>query len=202
MPLSTYAEVQESIADMAWRDDIGGRIADAITLFEDWCNNNLRVAQMETSATVTLTSNVGALPSNYLQWRRVRSNASPIRLLKYADPDWIAQNYPDTATEDASFFTIIGTNISTAPPSTPDILLDYYRTIPPLADNVSGNWLLTRSPSAYLYGSLKHLAILMDDDARAGTFDAMLKESLGALVSADVLARYGRAVARVPGITP
>lgn len=201
MPLSTYAEIQEAITDAIWRDDLSGKAADAIVLFEEWCNNNLRVAQMETSATVTLTSNVGALPSNYLQWRRVRSNASPIRLLKWADPDWVAQNYPDTATEDASFFTIIGTNISTAPPSTPDILLDYYRTIPDLATN-STNWLLTRSPSAYLYGSLKHLAVMIDDDARVATFDGLLKEAMAGLMSADVLSRHGRAVARVAGVTP
>lgn len=201
MPLSTYAEIQEAITDAIWRDDLSGKAADAIVLFEEWCNNNLRVAQMETSATVTLTSNVGALPSNYLQWRRVRSNASPIRLLKWADPDWVAQNYPDTATEDASFFTIIGTNISTAPPSTPDILLDYYRTIPDLATN-STNWLLTRSPSAYLYGSLKHLAVMIDDDARVATFDGLLKEAMAGLMSADVLSRHGRAVSRVAGVTP
>lgn len=201
MPLSTYAEIQEAITDAIWRDDLAGKAADAIVLFEEWCNNNLRVAQMETSETVTLTSNVGALPSNYLQWRRVRSNASPIRLLKWADPDWVAQNYPDTATEDASFFTIIGTNISTAPPSTPDILLDYYRTIPDLATN-STNWLLTRSPSAYLYGSLKHLAVMIDDDARMATFDGLLKEALSGLMSADVLSRHGRAVSRVAGVTP
>lgn len=201
MPLSTYAEIQEAITDAIWRDDLSGKAADAIVLFEEWCNNNLRVAQMETSATVTLTANVGTLPTNYLQWRRVRSNASPIRLLKWADPDWIAERYPNTATELADYFTIIGTNISTAPPSTADILLDYYRTIPDLATN-STNWLLTRSPSAYLYGSLKHLAVMIDDDARVATFDGLLKEAMAGLMSADVLSRHGRAVSRVAGVTP
>ena len=202
MALSTYSELQDSIKRWIDRDDLSGQIADAIALFESWANHNLRVAQMETTATITLTSNVGALPTDYLQWRRVRSNASPIRELEYAEPSWVAEHYPDTATSDAAYFTIIGTNISTAPPSTPDILLNYYQKIPALADNVSGNWLLTKAPGAYLWGSCLQLAPFIDDDARIATWGQLLDREIASLKASDVLGRHGRAVARIRGIAP
>lgn len=202
MAISTYSELQDSIKRWIDRDDLSGQIADAIALHEGWLNSNLRVAQMEASATITLTSGAGTLPTDYLQWRRVRSNASPVRDLEYAEPSWIAEHYPDTASELADYFTIIGSTISTAPPSTADILLDYYQKIPALADNTSGNWLLSRAPGVYLWGTCLQLAPFIDDDARIGTWGKLLDREVQALQGSDVLARYGRSVARTRGVTP
>ncbi len=202
MAISTYSELQDSIKRWIDRDDLSGQIADAILLFESWANHNLRVSQMEATSTITLTSNAGTLPTDFLSARRVRSNASPIRDLEYADPAWIADNYPSTATDLADYYTIIGSTISTAPPSTSDILLNYYQKIPALADNVSGNWLLTNAPGAYLWGSCLQLAPFIDDDARIATWGQLLDREIASLKASDVLGRHGRAVARIRGVAP
>lgn len=202
MAISTAAQLYDAVRKYLDRDDLTGQIPDFVVLCEARMNNTLRVSQMETTATVTLTDNAGTLPTDFLQARRVRSNASPIRDLAYAEPSWIAEHYPNTATELAEYYTIIGSTISTAPPSTASILLNYYRTIPPLASNASGNWLLTRAPNVYLYGTCLEAAPFLDDDSRIAVWGSLYDRSIEELKGADVLGRFGRAVSRVRGVTP
>ena len=58
MALTSYAELQQAIADWLERADLVARIPDFIALFEAAANRRLRVRQQE--ATVSLTPSSGA----------------------------------------------------------------------------------------------------------------------------------------------
>jgi hypothetical protein len=203
MALADYAQLQDAIKGWLWdREDLAGRVPEFITFAEADFNDELRVGQMELSATVTLTNGVGPLPNDYLAWRRVMTQDSPVRVLEFADPAWAEDHYVARAAEPAWHFTISGSTIKTYPTSVPNLTLLYYQKIPSLSSSNVTNWLLTRKPQAYLYGALVHAAPFLDDDERLQTYGALRKVALDSLRETDVVGRYGKAVARPPGATP
>ena len=203
MPMADYAQLQDSIKGWLWdREDLAGRVPDFIAMAEADFNDELRIAPMEVSATVTLTNGAGPLPNDYLAWRRVLSQDSPNRVLEFADPAWAEDHYMAWGTEPAWHFTISGSTIKTYPTSVANLTLLYYQKIPALSSSNVTNWLLTRKPQVYLYGSPVHAAPFLDDDDRLQTYGALRKVALDSLRGTDVIARYGKAVQRPPGATP
>jgi hypothetical protein len=203
MALANYAQLQDSMKRWLWdRDDLSGDIPDFIAMFESDANSQLRVREMEATATITLTSGAGTIPTDFLAPRRVYANASPIIDLQPADPAWAIEKYPYTSTDDPAFFYISGSSIYTKPVCSSDLIMLYYQNIPALASNTSGNWLLTRAPNLYLYGSLMHAAPMLDDDPRALTWKTLRDEGFGTLMQSDITSRYSRVAARVRGYTP
>lgn len=152
MALTTYAELRTAMADWLARDDLTSYIPDFITLFEAQANRRLRVRQMELNDDLTPVSGVAALPSDYLQWRRVTWLGSTRRELEYVHPSYLQAAYPDTTVGYPNVFTIEGSNIILRPVDDTDIQLDYFQKIAALSGTV--NWLFTAHPDLYLFGSL------------------------------------------------
>lgn len=203
MAVTSYQQIQDTIARYLWdRNDLSGLIPDWIVMCEARLNNLLRVSQMETSGTVTLTSGAGTLPTDYLAFRRVLTADNPTRDLQLADPAWAKNEYPNASSGLADFFTIEGTTLRTYPPSSNNVTLYYYQKIPALASNTSGNWLTSRSPGTYIYGSLLEAAPFLDDDPRLGTWGTMFNDAVDGLRKADAMGRYGRVNMRIRGSTP
>jgi hypothetical protein len=203
MALSTYAQLQESITGWLWdRSDLSGRIPDFIAMFEADANHELRVRQMEETATITLTDGAGTLPTDYLAYRRVYANSSPVKQLQAVEPGWAIDKYTDTSASDPFYFYISGTQIFTKPVCSSTLDLLYYQKIPALATNTSGNWLLSAAPGAYLYGALMHAAPFLDDDTRIQTWGTLRNEAIALLVQSNITAQYGNAAARIKGATP
>jgi hypothetical protein len=149
--LTTYAGLKA--AALRWVKRSGGTTVDdamddLIDLAEARLNRALRVAEMEASATITLTSGVGDLPDDYLEWREVWSGTAR---LTYTTPGRAQSDYAYAAYTPGEF-TIVGSNLYAYPVgSDPDITLKYYQTIPALSDSNTSNWLLTAHPDAYLF---------------------------------------------------
>lgn len=204
MALVSYAEIQAELARQLWdRDDLTSDIINAITLCEAQLNNVVTTAQMETSSTVTLSAGSGALPADYLQYRRVLTQDSPTRVLTWAEPEWAENNYyAQTAAAPSNHFTIIGNTIKTYPTSSANLTLQYYQKVPALASNAAGNWITSRDPGLYIYGALVHLAAKLDDDPRIATWGTLYNSSVTNLLRRDTLGRYAKPVMRIKGATP
>lgn len=167
MPFTTYAELQTAIANALDRSNLTNEIIDSIALFEAKINRKLAVREQVTSATITMSSGVGTLPTDYLRWKRVRWQGSAKRSLKYVTPSFMTTYNPTDASADAAVFTIYGTTIEVAPVSDTSLSMLYAQKVPPLA-TTSPNWLLTAHPDVYLYGSLVETAAYITSDAGKG----------------------------------
>ena len=90
------------------------------------------------------------------QIRSVQLNTTPTTVLRFMPPGMLEQTYPSTATGKPLAYTIIGTEIKFSP--TPDSAyvaeILYTQGIPALSATQTNNTYLTRSPDAYLYGTL------------------------------------------------
>jgi len=194
MALNNFAGLKASA--LAWIERVGDPAAesildDCVTLCEARLHKvpNFRLSTMETEATVTLVDGVGSLPGNFLAMHRVVADYSVPRVLQYAEPGWFHDAYPIGGTdEEGGFYTIIGLSIRARSSSTLSIV--YYAKVPPLTvvDNV--NWLLTKSPDVYLYGTILELLNALEGNATekyAGMFGAAVQ----GLIQAETFSRGG-----------
>lgn len=199
MAITTYTELQTAIAAWIKRDDMTATIPDFIKMAETVFNLGdgdpdapgyippLRAREMETQTDLTISGGAVAAPSGFLEAIRVLAATSPERLLSYATPEWLSEAYPNGQDADApDFYTIIGSNFI----SPASFELTYYTAIPPLASNPT-NWLLTKSPNAYLYGSLYQYAFINQNVQLAQTMRQMTMNAIGALQSTDNASRAG-----------
>lgn len=157
MAITTYTELKTAIANWLARDDLTSVIPDFITLFEAHANRELRVRRMETTATLTPSSGVATLPTDYLEARRLTyQGADAERSLVYVSPDILHTMFPTAPTDIPAVYTIEGGSIITRPSDTTNLELAYYQKIGPLADDTEGSegWLFAQHPDAYLFGAL------------------------------------------------
>ncbi len=203
MALSNYADLQTAIITYAFRvgdTDFAAMCPTFIALCESRVNKTLRIRQMETSATVTMTNGVGTLPADYLQYREVLANGPHAYPLKVTDPNTGQGDYP--LSDYPAYFAVIGNTIKTFPASTVDLTLNYFEKIPALSDADDTNWLLEKAPEVYLYGSLMEAAPFMMDDGRISTWAQFYEGAMVLLRQEDEMAKYARASSRVRGPTP
>lgn len=196
----TYADLQASVATWLMRDDLTANIPAFITLCGSRNNRRIRVREMVTLATLTPVSGACTLPTDYVEALRVSASTDPVSVLTpisldMAQDQFNVSGYP-------THYVIQGSTLTAYPTSDSSIVLTYFAAIPALSDSITTNWLLTKAPEIYLYGTLIESAPFMEDDNRLATWLSLYKNAVDDLQAADTRALWGKAVARIRGSTP
>lgn len=210
MSITTYAELQTAIADWLARsgDTTVTTIApDLIRLCEDRLNYGfervghpmhsapLRTSAMLTRSTSTPTGEFIALPTDFLDATVLKWNTSPERNLKYRTPSMFADAAASFISGEPEVYTIIGQTFRLGPApgadNTTTLELSYYAKIPALTDLNTTNWLLTKAPSIYLYGSLVHAAPYIGDIGNLALWMQQFLGGVNALDEQDKRMRWG-----------
>jgi hypothetical protein len=208
MAITNYSELVTAIANKMARSDLDEYVPDFVLQAEQVFNHGsesidpLRVRDMETIDSLSPTSNVYTLPSDYLQYRRVTEEASPRRPLDYIDPMGVDQLYPLRASGYSNHFTIIGNSLYTYPLSTNDVELVYYATIPALTSVATTNWLITKAPSLYFRMTLMFAASFIKNDGEVAKNAQMAKALIDGMNRSGMMANYARAGLTLRGVTP
>jgi hypothetical protein len=202
--IETYGHLQGALADQLDRDDLTTTIALFIQMAEAEMNRRLRHFKMvkKASAAGHADDPRVALPTDWLEARNIELDGIK---LEYITPDMYdtlrqAQDRGESVPSEARYYTFYDSAFEIWPEPSEDytMTMDYYQKIPPLADQESGtNWLLTLAPDAYYYGSLKHSAPYLKDDARIALWSKLYDDCLAglqensdkAMVSGSVLVR-------------
>lgn len=203
MSFASYSALRSSIKDWAERDSLSDDLVkDFVVLTEAVFNYGddpngvkpLRTRDMETTATVTMTSGVGDLPTDFLEAIKVKDPGGTTRTIRYATPDWLDENYPSG--QDGTypeFYTVIGTSLLCPI----DVSLTYYAAIDTITGNDGAyNWLLTKAPSAYLYGGLMQYSIYNKNPEAAAGYRSLMINALGGLNTQDIMSSAGQYVRR------
>lgn len=204
MAFATYDELVSTVASWLNREDLAAAIPGFVDLAESQINDRLRVSQMETTATTFLLGGAVALPPDFLEARRIFSNAEGgyATALTPLTPSQAGDIYPVGSAGVPSHYTIVGDTLSTfRNGGDSQVTMVYYAKVPPLAA-YGANWLLTRNPSIYLYGTLIASAPYLGDDARLEMWASLFAAACDALQAADQRSRYASSVSRVKGETP
>lgn len=187
MPLSNYTELKSAVADWLNRTDLTSQIPDFIALAEARFNRELRLNAMMKRATVTATSDNITLPSDWLEHNSltVTSGTDVLGPLTYVTNEDYNRLRHANLSGTFRYYTIRDNSILLLPAggdsiSTP-LELFYYGKIPALSATNATNWLLTRSPDLYLYGSLIAAEAYLQNDDRLPVWVAQTQSILDAM---------------------
>ena len=194
MAITTYAELQTSIANWLNRDDLTSVIPDFISLTEASINRDLRHYRMINRVDATLDSRYVQMPTDWMETVRfsiTSGNTYKIELVSRDDMLEYRQNTADVSGR-PRFYANIGDTIEVFP--TPDaeyqMQLQYYAKTPALSNTNTANWLLTAAPDIYLYGALVQSAPYLNDDVRIQTWAALYQSVLDSLQKASDDTRF------------
>ena len=171
MSLSTYSELKAAVASWLHRDDLTTEIVDFITLAETTMQTRCKLVDFEASATVTITSGSGSLPSGFAGMRSCYWDGDSDRALKYITP--LRYDAMRDEATDPVYYTISGSTIRVSPIATGSLVMTYHARFTPLSDAATSNYILTNYPDAYLYGALAQASVHTMDDANAQKYGAL-----------------------------
>ncbi len=195
MAITTYAELQTSVANFLARDDLTAQIPDFIALAEARMGRELDTrsqVKRVTAATVAGAEFID-LPTDLRKIQGIKINSNPVKVLDYATSYDYYNLTPSNGTGTPSYYTVVGTAIGLRP--IPDSVLTiemiYSDDIDALSSTNTTNTILTRHPDAYLFGALAAASVFLMDDARAAQFDQVFSRTIGEMKRDTDDAKFG-----------
>lgn len=200
MPVSTYAELQSTMADFLNRSDMTATIPALITLAEAAINRDVNHWRAEKRSQTAIAERYISLPDDFRSPIRlyVDGNNRPLRLILATEMQDKRYGSADAAGVPC-FYAITAGEIELYPtPSSGALNMYYCATIPALSDANTSNWLLTTAPDVYLYGALLQSAPFLEHDERLATWGTLYTAAVSALNADSKDAVFGgqRLVAR------
>lgn len=165
MAVTSYDTLKTAIGAYTHRDDLSAYYDEFIDLAESNINAALRVSEMESSTSVAVTTSALALPDGFLEMREINVSGSPNTTLEYLTPHQLnAQKGNESGRP--RYYTIKGDAIELYPAGSYTIDMVYYKSITPLDNTNTTNFVLTRFPEIYLHGTLQWAYTFAQDDQR------------------------------------
>ena len=174
---TSYSTLKTEIADFAQRNDLTSVIDTFIDLCEAEMQRELKLLEFETTGTVTVTSGAGTLPTGFTSARALSWDADNDRVLRYVTPDRLNRVNAGNVSL-VHYYTITGDQIKFANEDSGTLNMTYMAKFTPLSDSNSSNSILANHPAAYLYGSLKHLAVYLKDPQGADGYNALFQDEI------------------------
>jgi len=202
MTISTYGELQTSVANWLDRDDLEDRIPEFIALCESMVIRPLRVRGMEnldTSISTVAAQRNYDLPTGYLQMKEFHLSTNPIRALAYLTPEMMFRVWAGSTTGTPNAYTIIQDQfyLGPAPASAVSLSMLYYKQFDALSDSAETNWVITNAPHLYLYGSLLQAEPFLMNDARVPLWEKAVRQSISDIQEQDNKDRHSGSEMRV-----
>jgi len=204
MSIASYADLKTALASWLNRSNLNARIPDFIALCESrmmygaqgaMVSEPLRIRAMEISADIAVSGQTAALPSGFLQARRLYLNCSPIVELDYVTPELFWRTYVSSDVAQPRRFTAEGEKFVFGP--APDAAYTgkclYYKKLAALAVDADTNWVLTNAPGVYLHGALAEAHLFTRNAPQAAEELALFAGAVNALNLADKADRYAGA---------
>lgn len=162
MSITTYSELKTAIVDWMHRTDMTSYLDTFIDNAEADMNRELRMSEMESSTAVAVTTADLSLPDGFMEMREIHVSGSPDTVVEYATP-YQLERMKTGETGKPRYYTITGDAIELYPYGSYTIDMTYYKSITPLDDTNTSNFVLTSHPSVYLHGCLLQACIWSRD---------------------------------------
>lgn len=179
MAITTYTELQTTVASWLHRTDLTSQVVDFISLAEDEINTDMRLRLMEVDESLTLLINTRtiALPSRFIE---------PIKLeltftgrqneeLTYLTSSQMNPDPSTGAKYQPEYYTINGSNIEFRNSADQSYGVTFRMLKGFDIANTSTNSLLTNYPGMYLYGALIQASAYLVNDPRLAVWSGMYR---------------------------
>ena len=190
MAITTYSELQASIANWLNRDDLTAVIPDFIALAEARISRDLRHWSQEKRVITDANERYENLPNDVLEVRQVQLTGGGL-ITSISSMDMERKRSENNAAGKPRHMRLTADQIEFYP--TPDssysVTMLYYGRIPALTNLEPTNWLLRDAPDVLLYGSLLQSAPYLADDARITVWAGLYQTAIDALNTENEKAR-------------
>ena len=194
MSLSTYSDLQTSIANYLARSDLTSQIPDFITFAENRLRRELRIRQMLKSVTTATVANDSTveLPADFLQVRDFVVVTNPLTPLSYSSPSSLSNDPRASEVGVPKSYTILANDfqMSPVPDAVYTVKLLYFAAPAYLSSSNTSNVFLTAAPDALLYASLIEAEPYLMNDARINTWGTMYDRAISSLTKSDEEGQY------------
>lgn len=178
MAITTYGELKTAVSSWLHRSDLTANVPDFISMAEWRVARDLRVQQLITTSSVTISAagNSVALPAGFLEL--VNCQIASGAELSYVPPDTIDRI---SGAGTPWVYTLLGQNIQVGPSWTAggNLSLSYYKKETQLSDSATTNWYITNVPDALLYGALLEASPFLLADTRIDVWQRFYDRSIG-----------------------
>jgi hypothetical protein len=199
MALASYQDLQDRMTEWLGNSLNASVYPDMIRLFECSAARRLKVRDTQDTATITMSSGSGSLPSDFLGMKYVQWPGSPAVDLVYAHPSYLTGLYPTDAQGIPQHYTIEASTIKVRPVDDTSLSILYVKRTAAVSGTL--NWLFTNHPDAYLFGSLVEAEAFGVNDERAAFWKLRRDEVFDEILKLDFNSR-GPMQIRVFGPTP
>ena len=196
MSLDTFDNLKLEIIDWSHRKDIDLKVDTFIELAEVEMFSNptktLKVRSGETRATATAstTSRFLALPSGFLEMRRLRIDADEGFLpLTYRTPEQL--NSTDGPARPRFFTVTDQIEFNTVSDEAYNIDFQYLAEFTPLSSSNQTNPVLTLDPNIYLFGALKEAFSWVGDTEKQVIYEAKFISAIRGANKKFIAGKYG-----------
>ena len=180
MPVTSYASLKQAVKDWYTADEIDPYMDYLIGMAERELRKDLRIRQMETSASGTTASGVLAVPADYLEMKLIRMDEyAP---LKRKSLEWLYEKFPYRSLSGGGrpgYFAREASNLVFGPFPDSDYSMKYvYFAAPPfLSATQTSNIFITDAPDVLLMCCLKHAAMFQREDERMANFSGLYEQA-------------------------
>ena len=182
--ITSYSTLLTEVANWTARSDLTSYIPGFVQLWEEEFYNDSENwgAWMETALSATITSNVAAVPSDYLGLKIAYISGQVSAPLKRISLDQLYQRYPraNAVSSAPAYIARNGSNFEFGPIAGDGTLLGTYYAKPTLlrSDADGSNFLITDCPDICLYGSLLAATPFLQNDKRIPTWQMMYNQAV------------------------
>lgn len=190
MAITTYSELQASIANWLNRDDLTAVIPDFIALAETRIARDLRHWKQEKRVATDVDERYENLPNDVIEIRQVQHTSGGV-ISSISSFDMEKRRAERDTGGKPKYMCLTADQIELYP--TPDasynISMLYYARIPALTVAEPDNWLLRDAPDVLLYAALAQSAPYLGEDARIQIWVGLYQTAIDALNAENEKAR-------------
>ena len=175
MAFDSYSNLKAAVGSWLARSNLSVFVEDFITLAEERLSRELRIRGMETALSVTISSGVAAVPSDFRELKHARIDGTPTYPLEQKETPWIFDKYPTrSSTSRPEFIGVDGANFEFGPyPDAAYTVKGMYFAKPAvLSDSNTTNVWTTYAQDALFYAALCESAPFLGQDNRLALWES------------------------------
>lgn len=164
-------------------------VVDFITLGEIRINRELRVRAMESRSTLSVSSNLVALPSNFRAFKWLYLDEDPAVSLEYMSGEKLNQR---SQSRNTKYYTFEGNNLRLEDTTIASGTIQYlaYIAATPLSGSTTTNTLFPRYADLYLYAALVEAGVFIEDEAFEQKHEHHYQRAFNMAQREDVMDRF------------
>lgn len=194
--IARYEDLVFAVGEYLDRSDLVDVMPRLVGLAELRLNRSMRTIGMRASTTITPSSGVATLPSDFAEVVTAYiTTGRPLRALTERDAAHVIGGQ-------TVGFVVRSGEMQLYPPTDSTLTLIYYKRIPALTTSAPTNWLLTLAPDLYLWSTCVEAATHAKLPELGDIAEKRFQAALADFKADDYSQRWSNARVRVDGHTP